>query len=158
MRSHRNTKVVQAALALLFAVALALAPHLSPRTAQATPTAKHPKGVSHAKLYRPGLMESVAAKRGIARSTYIFSTPYCSQVGGWLTARINGIVVSGPVADCSDPTVEYQKYCDCYESDKQRHIREKLVVEVNWNGAVKLGFSKHGHARATIISFTKRRR
>jgi hypothetical protein len=97
-----------------------------------------------AKYYSPGVFRQVALNRGIAlRSATevdgFASVPYCFWIGHVLTARING----GPierfqVLDCSAP------------KDRPRHLREGLVIEVDYSSARRHDLLSNGHGQATV--------
>lgn len=89
------------------------------------------------KHYSPGLMERVAAKRGLTLPrgyAGFVSVPDCSLIGKTVWASVN----YGPwerhlVADCSAP------------QDVARHRREGLVLEVSYREAAMAGFAWDGY-------------
>jgi hypothetical protein len=99
------------------------------------------KPPTYAVYYSPGVMERVARKRGIPVTSRMASVPDCSKIGGWVTAKVNGHVATYRIVDCSAP------------KDRARHIRQGLVLEVNYSS--KLAFFPRGAGRvpATIIRY-----
>jgi hypothetical protein len=98
-----------------------------------------------AKHYSPGVMErvrTVRAHQGVRIRTDVAgyaAAPDCAQIGRVVVASING----GPleryqVLDCSHPR------------DRARHVREGLVIEVDYRSAVRNGFARQGKARAVV--------
>ncbi len=96
--------------------------------------------------YSPGMFAQVARLRGLPVSERMASVPDCSRLGQHVTAWINGHIDTYLVADCSGP------------ADRLRHVRQGLVIEVNW-AASRLYFPKgEGRAPAYIIGFSGRQR
>jgi hypothetical protein len=108
------------------------------RSAHAATTAQ--RGISA--YYSPGTMARVARNRGIALRHDVdgyASLTHCSHIGKIVTATING---SRPeryqVLDCSHPR------------DRARHLRQGIVIEVDYQSAVRHGFTRRGYAPATV--------
>lgn len=105
--------------------------------------ATHPVGEPHAKLYSPGIMERVARNRGMPVVRHMAAVTDCRMIGKHVLASINGRRPTWfRVTDCSHPR------------DRARHVRSKLVIEVDWNSAVEFGFSRHGHAPARVYGYS----
>jgi len=95
-----------------------------------------------AKYYRAGKFAEVAHNRGMTLRTDVAgyaSVPSCVWLGHIISARVNG---GGweryQVLDCSGP------------ADRARHIRQGLVLEVDYASAKRNGFVSKGHAPATV--------
>lgn len=121
------------------AVALALSLYLVPfqDTQAATPrqgTAKH---------YSPGVMERVAAKRGLPVLRRMASVPDCGRIGWWVYATVHGHTDRYLVVDCSAP------------KDRPRHLRTGLVIEVNYGSKVAYFPRGEGRTAATVWGFAK---
>jgi len=105
--------------------------------------ASHLPGEPHAKHYRPGLMEQVARNRGITRlagDTVLASRPSCTTIGQRFLVRFRiGPWERALQVDCSRPG-----------RDATRHLRARLVVEVDYQTAVRHGFSREGHVPAQV--------
>lgn len=94
----------------------------------------------HAKFYeRPGLMRQVALNRGLVPVRRMASTPDCGRIGRWFAARVNGHIGIFKQVDCSAP------------KDRARHLRQRLVLEVDYYTARDFGFRREGHAPAQIL-------
>lgn len=99
-------------------------------------------GAPHAKFYeQPGLMRQVALNRGLTPVNHMASVPDCSRIGDHVLAVVNGHRALYKVVDCSAPR------------DRARHIRQGLVIEVDYYSAHEFGFAREGHAPAHIIRF-----
>ena len=119
---------------------LALLAAITGATATATAPARSVHGI--AKYYSPGVFRQVALNRGLALRSDVdgyASVPYCSWIGHVLTARINrGPIERFQVLDCSAP------------KDRPRHLRENLVIEVDYSSARGHGLLSNGHGPATV--------
>jgi hypothetical protein len=97
-----------------------------------------------AKFYSPDVMEAVARSRGLARPGSVdglASVPNCSRLGTVVVAAINGRTPERYlVVDCSHPR------------DRARHIRQGLVIEVDYRSAVRNRFCRQGSAPAVIVA------
>lgn len=103
--------------------------------------------VGIAKHYRPGLMEAVAQKRGVYGPRYT-SSVNCSDIGRTIYATLYDPVLHRwtpylpfVVADCSAP------------KDRARHIREGLVMEVDYQTAWANHFTSDGRTRAVVLPY-----
>jgi hypothetical protein len=134
--------VVRAAAVLLFVLVLLLSPLLVDM-ADGAPVGRTPYTI--AKFYSPGVFARVAKVRGLPVSERMAAVTDCGRIGQYVTASINGHVDTYLVADCSHPR------------DRARHIREGLVIEVNYSAAKTYFPRGEGQAPAYIIRFTKRR-
>jgi hypothetical protein len=110
------------------------------RNAYAAAATTTHKGI--AAYYSPGTMARVARNRGIELRDDVdgyASLTSCSHIGKVITASISG---SRPeryqVLDCSHPR------------DRARHLRQGIVIEVDYQSAVRHGFTRRGHAPATV--------
>lgn len=147
---------------MTFVVALmALMSAITPSTAEASVRSKAPQIAKH---YSPGVMEHVPhtkarAKYHLPPAKHLASVPYCSRIGQWVDASVNGHRAWFLVVDCSDPTVKRRwnpiTHRYTYESDQQRHIRTGLVIEVSYADAKAFGFVKQGHAPAHIYGYRR---
>jgi hypothetical protein len=114
--------------------------------AQSLGYAQRPLKVGHAKYYRPGLMQRVARNRGMTLRKDVAgyaAVTDCGAIGKIAVASIKG----GPpqrfqILDCSHPR------------DRARHLRQGLVIEVNWEVARRYGFTRQGRASAVLWSIT----
>lgn len=99
-----------------------------------------------AKYYRAGVMENVAVYRGLLRRGNIdgmASTPNCSNLGKVAFAAINGGHTERYlIVDCSGPR------------DRARHVRQGLIIEVDYQSAVRNHFHREGSAPAVIITIS----
>jgi hypothetical protein len=93
-----------------------------------------------AKHYSPGVMERVARVRGLPIVEHMASVPDCSMIGSYVAARINGVTWRYRVTDCSAPR------------DRARHIRQGLVIEIDYRSARALGMVRSGRASAVVWS------
>ncbi len=92
--------------------------------------------------YAPGVFAQVAANRGMRLRTDVdgyAAVLSCSHIGEIVKAQING----GPieryqVLDCSAP------------QHRAAHIRQGLVIEVDYQSAVRNGFARLGRAPAVV--------
>jgi hypothetical protein len=99
------------------------------------------KGI--AKYYSPGMMERVARNRGMKMRRDVAgyaAVTDCRRIGQIVYASIN----NGPferyqILDCSHPR------------DVQRHLRECLVIEVDYRSAVRNRFVRQGRAPAIVL-------
>jgi hypothetical protein len=100
----------------------------------------------HAKFYSPGVFRRVAGVRGMKLRTDVngyAAVTDCRRIGQIVLAAINGRRVERyQVLDCSHPT------------DRARHIRQGLVIEVDFQSAVRNGFSRRGRAPAVVYGFS----
>jgi hypothetical protein len=110
-----------------------------------TPASSRQSGI--AKYYSPGVMEAVARKRGLARTGSVqgmAAVPNCGHIGKVAVAAINGRSAERYlIVDCSSPR------------DRAKHVRQGLVIEVDYSSAVRNGFQRRGSAPATVISIGK---
>lgn len=94
--------------------------------------------------YSPGVMERVAANRGLRKPAIadgMASVPDCSQIGKLAFASVNGGLVERYfIVDCSAPR------------DVARHLQMGLVLEVDYQSAVRNNFQSNGSAPATVYS------
>ena len=92
--------------------------------------------------YSPGVMERVAAFRGLTRPPIadgMAAVTDCSQIGKIAFASINGgLVERYLIVDCSQPR------------DVARHIQQNLVIEVDYQSAVRNNFHRDGRAPAVL--------
>jgi len=113
-------------------------------SAVTTSYASEPDSTSkgYAYFYSPGMFQTVARNRGIKLRTDVdgyAAVPNCGYIGQVLKARINGHEVERyQVVDCSAP------------SDRARHIRQGLVIEIDYQSAVRNDFSRRGRAPAEV--------
>jgi len=88
------------------------------------------------------MFQTVARNRGIKLRSDVdgyAAVPNCRYIGQVLQARINGHGMERyQVVDCSAPW------------DRARHIREGLVIEVDYQSAVRNDFSRRGRASADV--------
>lgn len=94
-----------------------------------------------AKHYSPGTMERVVQIRHLRvppAATSIVSTPDCSLIGRSFWISVRGHREWAFQADCSAPR------------DRERHLREGLVVEVDYRTAVRDGIVYDGKGPATV--------
>ena len=93
-------------------------------------------------FYSKGMFQIVARNRGMKLRSDVdgyASVPNCRYIGQVLQARINGHDLERyQVLDCPAPW------------DRARHIREGLVIEVDYQSAVRNEFSRRGHAPAEV--------
>src|SRR5947208_12942997 len=120
----RKWLLLSAAVGIAAAIA---APLISAATTSyASETDSTSKGYAY--FYSPGMFQTVARNRGIKLRTDVdgyASVPNCGYIGQVLKARINGHDVERyQVLDCSAP------------SDRARHIRQGLVIEIDYQSAV----------------------
>jgi hypothetical protein len=67
------------------------------------------------------------------------AVPSCTNIGRVLKASINGHSTERyQIVDCSAP------------SDRARHVRQGLVIEVDYQSAVRNDFTRRGRASATV--------
>ena len=94
--------------------------------------------------YNPGVMERVAANRGLRKPAIadgMASVPDCSQIGKIAFASVNGGLVERYfIVDCSAPR------------DVARHLQMGLVLEVDYQSAVRHNFHRNGSAPAVVYS------
>ncbi len=97
-----------------------------------------------AKYYSPGVMEGVAVYRGLNKPSGVSgfaAVPNCGNLGKVATASINGRPAEKYlIVDCSAP------------QDRARHIRQGLVIEVDYKSAVRNRFHQLGVAPAVVLS------
>ena len=97
-----------------------------------------------AKFYSPGVMAQVARNRHMKLRTDVdgyAAVLNCTDVGKIVVATINGRKQERyQVLDCSQPY---------HRAD---HIRQRLIIEVDYASAVRNGFARLGKAPATIRS------
>ena len=95
-----------------------------------------------AKYYRAGMFAQVAANRGMILRADVAgyaSVPSCAWLGSVIQARVNGGAWERyQVVDCSAP------------KDRARHIRQGLVLEVDYASARRNGFVSKGKAPAVV--------
>jgi hypothetical protein len=96
----------------------------------------------YAYFYSPGMFQTVARNRGIKLRLDVdgyAAVPNCRYIGQVVKARINGHYTERyQVLDCSAP------------SDRARHVREGLVIEIDYQSAVRNEFSRRGRAPADV--------
>jgi hypothetical protein len=96
----------------------------------------------YAYFYSPGMFQTVARNRGIKLRSDVdgyAAVPNCSYIGRVLKAGINGHSTERyQIVDCSAP------------ADRARHVRQGLVIEVDYQSAVRNNFSRRGRAPATV--------
>jgi hypothetical protein len=137
MRKYLRTLImVNASLAAaLFAMAGG-----SPAISQASAVQGTRSG--HAVYYSPGVFKTVARNRGMKLREDVdgyAAVIDCSQIGNVVKARINGgRLETFQVLDCSAPR------------DRARHQRIGLVIEVDYDSAVRNGFARRGRAPAQV--------
>jgi hypothetical protein len=134
----RRWLLICAALGLAGAL---LAPLFSETTTgYASPLAATSKGYAY--FYSPGMFQTVARNRGIKLRSDVdgyAAVPNCRYIGQVVKARINGHETERyQVLDCSAP------------SDRARHVREGLVIEIDYQSAVRNEFSRRGRAPANV--------
>jgi hypothetical protein len=124
--------VARSTLAVLLAATLSV---------QFEPAASAQQG--YAKYYSQGIFNTVAARRNMRMRQDVqgyAAVPDCSRIGQVVRASINGSAVERyHILDCSAPR------------DLARHRREGLVIEVDYQSAVRHGFVRTGRARATVF-------
>jgi len=126
--------------ALVLLLAALLCPMPSATSVQGAPVAQ--MGIGIAKFYAPGVFRRVASHRNIAARQDVdgyAAVPSCGRIGQLVRASLNG----GPfetyhILDCSAPR------------DLPAHLREGLVIEVDYGSAVRNGFARQGHAQAVV--------
>jgi hypothetical protein len=95
-----------------------------------------------AKYYSPGMFRTVANNRHMALRTDVdgyASVPNCGLIGHVVQASINhGRWETYQLVDCSAP------------KDRVRHIRQGLVIEVDYQSAVRNHFAQDGKAPAIV--------
>jgi len=88
------------------------------------------------------MFDRVARNRGISLRSDVdgyAAVPNCSRVGQIIKARLNGKSLERfQVIDCSSP------------SDRARQVRMGLVIEVDYQSAVRNNFSRYGRAPAEV--------
>ncbi|HKP52873.1 MAG TPA: hypothetical protein VJ183_09495 [Chloroflexia bacterium] len=108
----------------------------------AGPHAAKPLKQGFAVFYSPGVMERVAAHRGLTKPPIaegMAAVTDCSQIGKIAFASINGgLVERYLIVDCSHPR------------DVARHIAQGLVIEVDYQSAVRNNFHRDGKAPALL--------
>ncbi|MEO8286642.1 MAG: hypothetical protein ABI670_09425 [Chloroflexota bacterium] len=133
----RIRPLISAALGLLTTLSLSFV--LETRASHAAPTAII-RG--HAKYYSPGMFQTVARNRGIKLRSDVSgyaAVPNCNHIGKVIKARINSRdTETYQVVDCSAP------------ADRARHIRDGLVIEVDYSSAVRNQFANQGRAPASV--------
>ncbi len=101
-----------------------------------------PSKVGIAKHYSAGMFARVARNRGMQMRSDVAgyaAVTDCSMIGKVVAASINGGRVERfQVLDCSAP------------KDRPRHIREGLVIEVDYATAKRRGFLGEGKAPAKV--------
>ena len=137
MRKYlRTITMLNASLA---AALLALAGG-SPATSEASVAQGVRNG--HAVYYAPGVFNVVARNRGMAMRQDVdgyAAVIDCGQIGRIIKARLNGRKLETyQVLDCSAPR------------DRARHQRIGLVIEVDYQSAVRNGFVRLGRAPAQV--------
>jgi hypothetical protein len=117
------------------------------------------------KRYDPGVMDTVIRNRtnpehwAYMPGLVVLPTPTvaghasrvaCGHIGQtfWLTVRGGPMRVYQQV-DCSDPTQREQAY-GRYESDADRHLREGLIAELDYESAEREGYAYEGVATGTV--------
>jgi hypothetical protein len=89
-------------------------------------------------------MERVAAFRGLTRPPVadgFAAVTDCGQIGKMAFASINGgLVERYLIVDCAQ------------DRDRDRQIREGLVIEVDYQSAIRNNFYRDGHAPAVVLS------
>jgi len=125
-----------------FLALLCIAGQIAPVVPQAVNARTTRAGI--AAYYSPGVMARVARNRGMDLRDDVAgwaAVPNCSEVGRIVVASING---SRPeryqVLDCSHPR------------DKARHLRQGIVIEVDYQSAVRHGFTRRGYTKAVVWS------
>ena len=123
-----------------FAAALLALAGGSPATIEASTMQGTKSG--HAVYYSPGVFKIVARNRGMKLRTDVdgyAAVIDCSQIGRLIKARINGgKLETFQVLDCSAPR------------DRARHQRTGLVIEVDYDTAVRNRFAHRGRAPAQV--------
>jgi hypothetical protein len=132
----RTIVMINASLA---AALLALAGG-SPATSEASAMQGMRSG--QAMYYSPGRFAMVARNRGMKLRSDVdgyAAVIDCSQIGRLIKARLNGgKIETFQVLDCSAPR------------DRARHQRIGLVIEVDYDSAVRNGFVRLGRAPAQV--------
>jgi hypothetical protein len=118
------------------------------------------------KRYDPGVMDTVLANRtnpehwAYVPGLVVLPRPEvvagyasrvdCHRIGStfWLSVR-GGPIRQHQQIDCSDPTQREQAY-GRYESDADRHLREGLIAELDYESADREGFAYEGVATGTV--------
>lgn len=137
MRKYLRTIVMVNASLAAALVALAGG---SPATTEASAMQGVRSG--HAVYYSPGVFNMVARNRGMRMRTDVHGYAAvidCGMIGRVIKARINGgKLETFQVLDCSAPR------------DRARHQRIGLVIEVDYDSAVRNGFVRRGRAPAQV--------
>lgn len=96
----------------------------------------------HAVFYSPGVFQIVARNRGMKLREDVHGYAAvidCGMIGRVIKARLNGRKLETfQVLDCSAPR------------DRARHQRIGLVIEVDYQSAVRNGFARLGRAPAQV--------
>jgi hypothetical protein len=116
---------------------------------QAGPAGAHLSSVTDgprsgtAYFYSPGMFNVVARNRGIKLRDDVdgyAAVPDCQHIGSVVRARINNRSMERyQVLDCSAPR------------DRARHLRQGLVIEVDYQSAVRNNFARKGRAPASVF-------
>ncbi len=108
--------------------------------AHASSTERHGIAV----YYSPGVMERVAAYRGLTKPLIadgLAAVTDCAQIGKIAFASINGGLI------------ERYLIVDCAQTrDRDRQIRAGLVIEVDYQSAVRNKFNRDGRAQAVVYN------
>jgi hypothetical protein len=135
----RQLKVFVMLNASLAAALVALAGG-SPATTEASVVQGMRSG--HAVYYSPGVFAVVARNRGMKLREDVdgyAAVIDCTQIGRVIKARVNGGDLERyQVLDCSAP------------QDRARHQRIGLVIEVDYQSAVRNDFARRGRAPAQV--------
>ncbi|HET9494118.1 MAG TPA: hypothetical protein VFR15_07810 [Chloroflexia bacterium] len=136
---RRHLKALVMLNASLAAALLALAGG-SPASSEASVAQGMRSG--HAVFYSPGVFKIVARNRGMKLRTDVdgyAAVIDCGMIGRLVKARLNGRKLETfQVLDCSAP------------KDRARHQRIGLVIEVDYESAVRNGFARRGRAPAQV--------
>lgn len=101
-----------------------------------------------AMFYSPGVMAHVASVRGVHLRTDVdgyAAVPDCHMRDKIALASINGHETERfQILDCSAP------------ADRARHIRQGLVIEVDYASAVRNGIAYRGRGPATVWNIVPR--
>jgi hypothetical protein len=96
----------------------------------------------YAVYYSAGVMERVARFRNIPVERRLAANTDCWRIGMYVTARVNGYVDTYRIVDCSHPR------------DRARHLRQGLVIEVNYAARQAYFPRGAGRANAQVLSYS----
>ncbi len=140
--SNRSARVkLHFVLCIALSAAVLLEGHdIGYAAAADSPSASVRQGI--AKYYSPGVFRDVATNRGMRMLNDVdgyAAVLSCSRIGQVVKASINnGPVERYQVLDCSAPW------------DRATHIAQGLVIEVDYQSALRNNFVGSGHAEATV--------